>query len=387
MAQIDDLNYYIFGLHAVIGCVAAAVIIVFYSFKVEKVEGISNSYFQAYLLIGVIGWFGTILRDAGILPVDMQLSAAGYVIANGTLLFALYEYVRRKVIAVLAITAHLMVIGYSFNTSDYTALFLSMSYYGVIFSFIVIIGQAKKAMQTRNVGYSFIAFAALIVFVSSVIQINILKGTQDFELTYGFALIHSAIGFIMVGLGFGAILLFDKQKQLTNLALYDPLTGLMNRRGMDFTLAVSLNSAKRFDKCLSAIAVDIDFFKKINDTYGHDGGDVVLVEIGKLLSSHARSGDISCRFGGEEFIIALPDTESENAIQIAERMRQEITELQIEFGSKMINLSASFGVATHCGDIDVDYLLKDADKALYKAKETGRNKVCHSNEIEHCDPD
>ena len=195
---------------------------------------------------------------------------------------------------------------------------------------------------------------------------------------------HSAIGFIMVGLGFGAILLFDKQKQLTNLALYDPLTGLMNRRGLDFKLTVSLDSAKRSDKCLSAIAVDIDFFKNINDTYGHDGGDVVLEEIGKLLASHARSGDICCRFGGEEFIIALPDTESENAIQIAERIRREIAEMQIAFDSRTINLTSSFGVATHCGAIDVDYLLKDADKALYKAKETGRNKVCHSNEIGNC---
>ena len=261
---------------------------------------------------------------------------------------------------------------------------MAVSYYGIVFSSIVIIGQARKAVQTRNVGYAFIAFAAFIVFSSSIIQIYILKDTQDIELTYGFALMHSAIGFIMVGLGFGAILLFDKQKQLTNLALYDPLTGLMNRRGLDFKLTVSLDSAKRSDKCLSAIAVDIDFFKNINDTYGHDGGDVVLEEIGKLLSTHARSGDICCRFGGEEFIIALPDTESENAIQIAERIRREIAEMQIAFDSRTINLTSSFGVATHCGAIDVDYLLKDADKALYKAKETGRNKVCHSNRIKDC---
>ena len=296
---INDLNFYIFGLHAVIGCVTAAVIIVFYSFKVEKVEGISNTFFQAYLLLGVIAWFGNILRDAGILPVELTWSASGYVIVNATLLFSLYEYARRNVIAPLVITAHLIVIGYFFNTSDYIHLFLAVSYYGIVFSSIVIIGQARKAVQTRNVGYAFIAFAAFIVFSSSIIQIYILKDTQDIELTYGFALMHSAIGFIMVGLGFGAILLFDKQKQLTNLALYDPLTGLMNRRGLDFKLTVSLDSAKRSDKCLSAIAVDIDFFKNINDTYGHDGGDVVLEEIGKLLSSHARSGDICCRFLGE----------------------------------------------------------------------------------------
>ena len=80
----------------------------------------------------------------------------------------------------------------------------------------------------------------------------------------------------------------------------------------------------------------------------------------------------------------MPDTKSENAIQIAERILSEIAELQIAFDSKTINLASSFDVATHCEAIDVDYLLKDADKALYKAKETGRNKVCHSNDIEGC---
>ena len=380
--QIDDLNFYIFGLHAVIGFVTVAVLIVFYSFKLEKVEGISNNLFQAYLLIGVITWVGNILRDARVLEVEITWSAAGYAFVNALLLFSVYEYTRKKIIASIIIFIHFIVIAIFLLSPDYEFLFLSFSLYGFIISNFLFFGLTKKALQTKNIGYAFISFAALAVMASSVFQIYIVIDSQDFELVYGFALMHSAIGFIMVGIGFGAILLFDKQKKLTNLALYDPLTGLMNRRGMDFTLAVSLNSAKRFGKCLSAIAVDIDFFKNINDTYGHDGGDAVLIEIGKLLSSHARSGDISCRFGGEEFFIVLPETESKHAIQIAERMRQEITEMQIEFGSKLINLSASFGVATHCGDIDIDYLLKDADKALYKAKETGRNKVCHSSEIE-----
>jgi len=387
MTQIDDLNFYIFGLHAVIGFVITAVLIVFYSFKVEKVEGISNNLFQAYLILGVVAWVGNILRDARILEVEISWSAAGYALVSAILLFSVYEYTRQKILASIIIITHLIIISYFLLSPDYTSLFLSFSFYGLILYSIIFFGLSKKAIQTRNVGYAFISFASLIVIGSSIIQIYIVIDSQDFELVYGFGLMHSAIGFIMVGLGFGAILLFDKQKQLTNLALYDPLTGLMNRRGMDFTLGVSLDSAKRHDKCLSAIAVDIDYFKNINDTYGHDGGDVVLIQIGKLLSSHARSGDICCRFGGEEFIIVLPDTESDNALQIAERMRREIAEIQIDFDRKTINLTSSFGVATHCGGIDVDYLLKDADKALYKAKETGRNKVCHSNDIEDCNTD
>ena len=104
----------------------------------------------------------------------------------------------------------------------------------------------------------------------------------------------------------------------------------------------------------------------------------------KLICSNVRESDGVSYYDENKILVLLPDTESENALQIAERMRREISEMQINLDSKTINLTSSFGVATHCGAIDVDYLLKDADKALYKAKETGRNKVCHSNEIEDC---
>jgi len=380
---IHDLNFYIFGLHALIGCVIIAVIIVFYSFKVEKVEGVSNSFFQAYLILGIVAWLGNILRDARILEVELAWSASGYVIVSAILLFSVYEYVRKLKVALITIIIHSIFIGYFLFSSEYSSLFLSFSLYGLVFYSIIFYGLTIRALKTKNVGYAFVAFGALIVSISSLLQIYIVLDSQDYEIAYGLVLMHSAIAFIMIGIGFISILLFSKQKQLTALALNDPLTGLLNRRGMDVTIPVTINSAKRFDKCLSAIAIDIDYFKKINDTYGHDGGDAVLVEIGNLLSSHARSIDICCRFGGEEFLIVLPDTEVANAIQAAERIRQAVSMLEIDYNKQKIRLTSSFGVATHCGVIDVDYLLKDADKALYRAKETGRNKVCHASDLEN----
>ena len=106
------------------------------------------------------------------------------------------------------------------------------------------------------------------------------------------------------------------------------------------------------------------------------------MKIGQLLSTHARASDVSCRFGGEEFVVVLPDTENDLALGIAERIRQEIELMNIRYEDSIISLTSSFGVSTHCGRIDIDYLLKDADKALYSAKATGRNKVCNVDDLE-----
>lgn len=121
--------------------------------------------------------------------------------------------------------------------------------------------------------------------------------------------------------------------------------------------------------------IDIDFFKKINDEFGHSGGDLALQGISDILSKYPRDSDVRCRLGDEEFIFVLPETELTDALNIAERIRQLIEETKIACGENNIKLTASFGIATGKTDINIDSLLKDAEKALYKAKTEGRNCV------------
>ncbi len=377
--QLSDLNFYIYGLYALIGSVIFAVVIVLYLFKVDKVAGISNSLFRTYFLMGVIGWGGNILRDAGILNVDLQYSATAYITVTCILLLSLFESFRRVKSAFYLILIHIIFIILLFLFPEYFKLFITFSIYGLIFYSIIFVGLAKMASQTKNVGYAFIAFASLIICVTSILQIYIVVIKQNYEIAYGLSVTQSAIGFALVGLGYMTILLFDKQKQLTALALNDPLTGLLNRRGMDYKISVTLTSSERLNKCISAIAIDIDFFKKINDTYGHDAGDMVLIKIAELVANQARASDVTCRFGGEEFVVILPDTENKLALSIAERIRKNIENLNIHYEDAIVSLTSSFGVSTHCGKIDMDYLLKDADKALYSAKASGRNKVCNAS--------
>lgn len=161
------------------------------------------------------------------------------------------------------------------------------------------------------------------------------------------------------------------------LALLDPLTMLGNRSALDTTLRRELQMAERHDHELSLLMVDVDFFKKINDAYGHHRGDLVLCEVAKGIQSACRSSDISFRYGGEEFVVVLGKTDAAGAKIIAERIRQQIAEINVDYNGKTIATTVSIGIATlrHNENEKINDLFDRADKALYIAKRTGKNRV------------
>lgn len=162
-----------------------------------------------------------------------------------------------------------------------------------------------------------------------------------------------------------------KTQKFEELAKTDPLTGLLNRLGIRDILYDGLTSWKIKKQPFSFILLDIDHFKSLNDTYGHDVGDIVLKTLAKLLSENVRTTDYLARWGGEEFILVCPNTTLVEAQHIAEQLRMKVEQMELtETGS----ITASFGVAT-MGTPSLDTLFKSSDKALYQAKEQGRNKV------------
>lgn len=162
------------------------------------------------------------------------------------------------------------------------------------------------------------------------------------------------------------------------MAITDPLTGLHNRRRFYDALKKEFASTKRYNYPLSCMLIDIDYFKKINDRYGHLAGDQVLKEMARILSSSTRETDILARFGGEEFVLLLPHTSKENALAVAERMIKKIRNHTVRFGNAAIKVTASIGIAS-LTDLNEDDgeedLLRYADAALYAAKEKGRNRI------------
>lgn len=170
----------------------------------------------------------------------------------------------------------------------------------------------------------------------------------------------------------------ELERRLKHLAQSDPLTGLANRRYFEEFSDHEFERAVRKKTPLTAIALDIDHFKSVNDTYGHDIGDDVLIALAKRCEKILRATDIMARFGGEEFVILLSDTSYEEAFAKAEEIRLALAALTIDLpGGSTLSFTTSFGVAALSNEINsIDKLLKAADTALYKAKQTGRNKVC-----------
>lgn len=156
----------------------------------------------------------------------------------------------------------------------------------------------------------------------------------------------------------------------------DHLTELPNRHALDVILKQEHSRIKR-KKCHSSIVIlDIDYFKAVNDTYGHKNGDKVLKCMANLLLDNIRDCDFIARYGGEEFIIYFPETDCETAIEIAEKLRALIEAESFTFStSEQISLTCSFGIAAFTEDISIKHAIADADRALYKAKDQGRNKV------------
>ena len=167
-----------------------------------------------------------------------------------------------------------------------------------------------------------------------------------------------------------------REAALIDEALTDPLTGLLNRRGMAARVAPWLDEA-RAGKALtiSALALDIDFFKRVNDRHGHDGGDVVLRHLSQLLTKQFRRGDVVARLGGEEFVVLLKDVSAATAMASAERARHILEHTPLVWKQETISVTTSIGVATGTDSTDLEQVLHDADLALYRAKAEGRNRV------------
>jgi diguanylate cyclase (GGDEF)-like protein len=168
----------------------------------------------------------------------------------------------------------------------------------------------------------------------------------------------------------------EKNRELQELAYYDPLTGLPNRRFFFEHASLIFEEVKRYEKPLSLLVMDIDYFKEINDTYGHDVGDLVLKTFAGLLRGIVRQSDICARFGGEEFVVLLPNTDLEGARVLAERIRTAVAKNPVEYDSIVIIFTVSIGASQYRkGMQSIDELIKEADIALYRAKEGGRNRV------------
>jgi two-component system cell cycle response regulator len=168
-----------------------------------------------------------------------------------------------------------------------------------------------------------------------------------------------------------------KNRLLEELALTDPLTGLPNRRAIEAWSPRQMNGAARHGFSFWIVLIDLDHFKRINDSHGHEAGDIVLKRFAEILRGHTRLSDISGRIGGEEFLFVITHADRNGATVVVDRIRQELAAEHFVFEGTTVQVTASFGIAGFSGKSVPSFedLLSKADDALYRAKDQGRNRI------------
>lgn len=244
------------------------------------------------------------------------------------------------------------------------------------------------AMFFAGVVYGVITVAVFITLCSYILFVAdgwfvVAHYTTEFKLRliYSFATVTFLSAFYEHSRQTSFNIVKDLSDKFEKQAQQDTLTRLPNRRGIQQFIEFESARARRQKKPLTLILCDIDRFKRVNDQYGHDGGDVVLKHVSDLFKASIREQDGVARWGGEEFLFVLPDTEESNAVVLAEKVRETLATSPVDIQQKNVVITASFGVAQIDFEQGLDKALTLADKALYKAKEKGRNKVLSASSL------
>ena len=181
------------------------------------------------------------------------------------------------------------------------------------------------------------------------------------------------VAFLFLGLFYYSIERYHRK--IKHVATTDRLTGVANRLVFDIVIEQALKISLRRKESLSIILLDIDYFKQINDTYGHLCGDKVIKSIANIITQHVRTSDLVCRWGGEEFLVLLPNCNTNQAFGIADKLNFHIEQTSHHYNNISINCTASIGIAEYRLNETMDDFIARADKALYAGKTSGRNKV------------
>lgn len=252
---------------------------------------------------------------------------------------------------------------------------------------LLCIREALRDRQKYESGRLMFAFTCTLVTIGSLVRF------MTYQMDPSYALLNTNISnllliintiIVFLGLSFSIMLITSQwlQQKLAAFAAYDALTGVYNRYGLNEQTEVLFGTKNKaaFNNC-SVAMIDIDFFKKTNDNYGHVVGDLVLKEIAAKLRQNIRHRDILARYGGEEFIVVLTDTNKTDALIWAERVRELVSVEPVLVNQHVITITLSIGLVDLSAEnhVSLDDAICEADIALYQAKETGRNRVCYFN--------
>jgi len=318
----------------------------------------------------------SILAAMGIIALFNQTYILSITLFGSSLLFFIGYYVYKK-----------------FNNSIFSSAIVLYSLYSLMFYLVYTGGVAQTgplwifiippiSLFIQGLKYGLVNLAMFVIIISIIMFMPAGVVTHaPYSIEFKLRLLYSFLTVTALSALYeysrersykGALKLSKKYQQLAN---FDPLTQLSNRRGALAILQHEQARILRKEEPLSIILCDIDHFKKVNDLYGHNAGDAILIALAKIFMSNMREQDSIARWGGEEFLFILPQTTAASAYIVAEKVRVQIQNHVTYYQDKEIKVTSSMGIEQFDGIKSIDEVINSADKYLYKAKDTGRNRV------------
>jgi diguanylate cyclase (GGDEF)-like protein len=373
MEQILPENWAFMHL-GLIFCITCAQMLVVYVLSDSSNPPAGLGLFTVYFMAALLGWIAFTLQQGTNPPMAVDVPSVAAILNSYILFMAAGQRsgltAGRLPLGLVCLLACLSVF-----FLDPQRMFSVQAGVAALFFTGTGILCAFRSWRQANVGDAIIAFAAVLMIVGIPLALYQQIVQQDIAGAQSIAFGVHSTAYVLVAVGFLASVLIEYQQYLSHLATEDPLTRLLNRRGMEDALRVTLAHASRHQQPISALLVDIDHFKQVNDSFGHEVGDQVIRQVADFLTHLSRSSDVVARTGGEEYLLILPDTGLDAARILAERIRSAIGDHPLVVENQRIKVTVSVGVACLEGEANLDDLSQEADRALYMAKRGGRNRV------------
>lgn len=366
-----------------------AACLLIYAFYNSKFQGIKQTAYafmisgSAFLLIGLRGYIPDLLSI--ILPNTLLIFSVSLIHLGFVYFYQFDSHLIKRFHGLLILCVTLLLCYFTYIENSVNARISVISFivsFQSIFIVKTLLSAHNRANLTLAVGYSLFAVFFLIRAVLTLFE-DPLTDFMKAGLLHGLSVVVFELLVAVTTFGVVWIVSHRVQRILSDQASHDPLTKVLNRRALEEVVNTELSRSLRHNLPMSIIMLDIDHFKRINDSYGHGQGDHVLIQVAEVLTRNTRQYDSVARIGGEEFIILLPDTSIAQAKLMAEKLRRKIAEHDYKVQvNDSIEVTASFGVTERESEKD-NWLkiLERADNGLYQAKSAGRNTVivCNSN--------